>query len=229
MQLQIAPRTDSVRVLGSAIDAPASEQGGSVSVITNREIRQRNEPFAVDLLRYIPGVRSTRPAPRAASSLFLRGGYANFNLVQIDGITANQFGGAFDFAHIPAEALDSIEIVRGPQSAIYGPYANSGVINFITRQPREFPELDLLAEGGTFAERRFGITGTGTFAGFGISATASRLDTNGPVPNSDYWNELAMVNLTRRFGNQRLSLHADIDANDDGEPGSLRIGPQTHV
>src|SRR6185312_15516010 len=131
----------------------------------------------------------------------------------------------FDFAHLPSEALDTIEVVRGPQSAIYGPYANSGAVNFVTRQPQASPELGVLAEGGSYGERRFGFTGVATVAGFGLAATMTRLDTNGPVVNSDYWNELAMLTLTRRFGRQSLTLHADIDANDVGEPGAYGSDP----
>ncbi len=149
-QLDLAPLVDSVRVVGSAIDAPVSQQGGSASVISSEQIRERNEPFAVDLLRYIPGVSITQSGDAGSvTSMFLRGGYSNFNLVQIDGVTVNQFGGAFDFAHMPSEALDTIEVVRGPQSAVYGPYANSGAVNFVTRQPQAIPELDVLAEGGS--------------------------------------------------------------------------------
>ena len=227
VQLQIAPLTDSVSVEGSAIDAPVNQQGGSASVIASDEIRQRNEPFAVDLLRETPGVSISQSGyTGSVATMFLRGGYSNFNLVQIDGVTVNQFGGAFDFAHIPSEALDQIEVARGPQSAVYGPYANSGAVNFITRQPRDEPEFDVLLEGGSFAEHREAITATATLGGFGIAATLSRLDTNGPVINSDYWNELAMLTVTRRFGRQSLTLHADFDANDVGEPGPYGSNPE---
>ena len=228
-KLQIAPQTDSVRVVGSAIDAPASQQGESATVISNEEIRQRNEPLAVDLLRYTPGVSVSEAGyTGSVASLFLRGGYSNFNLVQIDGVTVNQFGGAFDFAHIPSEALSEIDIARGPQSAIYGPYANSGAVNFITREPVGEPQLDLVLEGGTYAEHREAISGTGTIAGFGIAASVTRLDTNGPVVNSDYWNELAMLTVTHRLGKGTLTLHGDIDANDVGEPGPYGSDPK-HV
>ena len=54
-----------------------------------------------------------------------------------------------------------MEVIRGPQSAVYGPYANSGVVNFVTREPGPAPDLDVLAEGGTYGERRFGISGGG--------------------------------------------------------------------
>src|ERR1700689_4891177 len=56
IQLAIAPQSDSIRVEGSAIDVPASQQGTSVSTITSAEIRERNEAQAVDLMRELPGM-----------------------------------------------------------------------------------------------------------------------------------------------------------------------------
>src|ERR1051326_4264004 len=227
VRLEIAPQIDSVQVIGSAIDSPSDEQGGGVSLIPPAEIRRRNEPLAVDLLRYVPGMAFNQNGPPGSlTSLFLRGGNSNLSLVQIDGTPVNAFGGSFDFAHIPAEALDHIEVIRGPQSAIYGPYANSGVINFVTRKPEAAPQLSVLAEGGTYQEHRFGITGTGTLAGFGLLASASRLDTDGPVVNSDYRNEDALFNATRRFGRQNFSLHAGIDSNEVGQPGPWGSDPK---
>ncbi len=113
--------------------------------------------------------------------------------------------------------------VLNPPSA--GEYANCGVINFVTREAGAAPNLDILAEGGTYQERRFGIAGGATVAGFGIAAAASRLDDNGPVPNSDYHNENLMLNLLRRFGSQSLNFHGDFDSNSVGEPGPWGSDP----
>ena len=99
-------------------------------------------PFAMDLLRYVPGVAFNQSgAPGGVTSLFLRGGNANLNLVEIDGVPVIGFGGGlgFDFAHIPSEAVDHIDVIRGAQSAVYGSYANSGVIDFVTRRPEAAP------------------------------------------------------------------------------------------
>ena len=76
-----------------------------------------------------------------ASSLSIRGGESKYNLVQIDGVPVNSFyyGGLFDFLTCLRISLDRIEVIRGPQSAIYGPYANSGVVNFVTRSPEDAP------------------------------------------------------------------------------------------
>jgi outer membrane receptor protein involved in Fe transport len=227
VRLEIAPQAESVQVAGSALDVPLSEQGGSVSVITSAEIRERNEPFAFDLLRYTPGVTfNQNGATGAVSSLFLRGGSSSFALVQIDGIPVNSFGGAFDFAHIPAETIQQVEIARGAQSAIYGSYANSGVIDFETRRAGSSPSLEVLAEGGTFRERRFGVSGAATVAGFGVALTATRFDTDGPVANSDYRNEGLNLNVSRYRGRQSLFLHAGFDSNEAGEPGPWGSNPQ---
>src|SRR5689334_3379373 len=127
VRLEIAAQIDSVVVVGSALDVPLAEQGGSIGIIPPAEIRERNEPLAADLLRYLPGMSfSQNGPPGSLTSLFLRGGNSNLSLVQIDGVPVNGFGGSFDFAHIPSESLESVEVIRGPQSAVYGPYANSG-------------------------------------------------------------------------------------------------------
>ncbi len=226
VKLQLAPLQDSVSVVGSAIDVPASQQGGSTSIVTSEEIRQSNRSQAVDLLRYLPGMAISQTGPAGGlTSLYLRGGYDDFNLVEIDGIPVNSFGGGFDFAHIPVEELDRVEVIRGPQSAVAGEYANSGVVNFVTREAGAAPNLDILAEGGTYREHRFGIAGGATLAGFGIAFAASRLDDNGPVPNSDYRNENLMLNLLRRFGGQSLNFHGDFDSNTVGEPGPYGSDP----
>jgi len=166
--------------------------------------------------------------PGGVSSLFLRGGNANLNLVEIDGVPVIGFGGGlgFDFAHIPSEAVDHIDVIRGAQSAVYGSYANSGVIDFVTRRPEAAPQLDILAEGGSHNERRFAITGTGTIAGFGLLLSASRYDTDGLVTNDDYRNEDVLFNLTRRFGRQSLSMHGYFDSNEVGQPGAWGSDPK---
>jgi outer membrane cobalamin receptor len=226
VQLALAPVVDSVRVVGSAIDVAASQQGGSVNIIPSGEIRQSNQPLAVDLMRYIPGLAFSQTGSAGGlTGLYIRGGYPDFNLVQIDGVPVNAFGGNFDFAHIATEALDRVEVIRGSESSLYGPYANSGVINFVTREPDAPLNLDVLAEGGSNFERRFGFSGGGQWLGFGVAVSASRMDDDGPVTNSSYRNEDLMLNLTRRFRRQSLTLHADFDSNSVGEPGPWGSNP----
>jgi outer membrane cobalamin receptor len=229
VQLEIAPQINSIDVVGSTIDIPATLEGSSVNVIPSEQVRQRNEPVATDLLRYVPGVAFAQSGGAGGvTSLFLRGGNSNMSLVEIDGVPVIGFGGGlgFDFAHIPSEAVDHIDFIRGAQSAVYGSYANSGVVDFVTRQGGVAPQLDLLAEGGSNFEHRFGITGSGSVAGFSLLAAASRFDTNGMVRNDDYRNEDLLLNISRRFGRQSLSLNGYFDSNEVGEPGPWGSDPK---
>jgi outer membrane receptor protein involved in Fe transport len=226
VQLAIAPQVDSVRVAGSAIDVPLSEQGSSIDIVPREEIAERNEGLAVDLLRYMPGITIAQTgSPGGAADMFIRGGNYNFNLVQIDGVPVNSFGGAFDFAHIPTDWLERVEVIEGPQSAVYGAYANSGVVNFVTRAAQDEPYLDVLAEGGTYAEHRLAIGGAFTVGGFGVSAFASQMGDNGPAPNSDYRNDNVALHVTRTFGRQSLSFGGDYNANVVGDPGAYGSDP----
>jgi outer membrane cobalamin receptor len=226
VRLDLAPMVDSVTVAGSAIDVEASQQGGSVTIIPHEEIEQRNEPLAEDLLRDAPGVAVSQTGPTGGiAGLYIRGGEPEYNLVEIDGVPVNSFGGDFDFSHIPTEELDHVEIIRGPQSALYGPYAVSGVVNFVTRDADSPANLDVVAEGGTYGENRFGISGGGTVAGFGIVASASQMNTNGPVANSDYRNQDLMLNAVRHWKRQSLAFHGDFDSSANGVPGPYGSDP----
>jgi outer membrane cobalamin receptor len=226
VHLNIAPQVDSVRVAGSAIDVPLSEQGSSIAIVPREEIAERNEGLAVDLLRYMPGITIGQSGGAGAvADMFIRGGNYNFTLVQIDGVPVNSVGGGFDFAHIPTDWLDRVEVIEGAQSSVYGAYANSGVVNFATRTAADSPQLEVLAEGGTYAEHRFALGASGTLAGFGVAAFASQLGDNGPVPNSDYRNDNVALHVTRSFGRQSLSFGGDYNANDVGSPGPYGSDP----
>jgi len=224
--LAIAPQNDSITVAGTAMDVPLSQQGSSASVISREEIAGRNEAQAIDLIRYLPGVSVTSTGARGAqTSLFIRGGDSDFNLVEIDGVPIDWFGGFVDLAHIPTDFLDHIEVVRGAQSAVYGAYANSGVVNFVTRSPEDKVEFDVLAEGGSNYERRVALGGSGTLGGFGIGAYLSRLDDDGLVANGDYHNKNLFLTLTRNTGRQSFAANGNFNVSDVGEPGPYGSDP----
>ena len=226
--LAIAPQNDSVTVAGSTMDIPLSQQGSSANVITREEIVQRNEAQAIDLMRYLPGVNVTSTGSRGSiTSMQIRGGDDDFDLVQINGVPINWFG-SFppDFSPIPTDFLDHVEVVRGAQSAVYGSYANSGVVNFVTRQPEEKFTLDALAEGGSHDERRFALGGSGTLDGFGIGLYLSEIDDNGPVPNSGYQDRNVFATLMRNFGRQSFVANGNFNASESGQPGPYGSDPK---
>ncbi|HUJ20430.1 MAG TPA: TonB-dependent receptor [Bryobacteraceae bacterium] len=225
--LAIAAQNDSITVAGSSMDVPLSQQGSSAGIIPSEEIGARNEAQAIDLIRYLPGLSVTTTGSRGSlTSLFIRGGDYNFNLVTINGVPIDWFGGIVDFAHIPTDFLDHIEVVRGPQSAVYGAYANGGVVNFVTRQPEGKAEFEALAEGGSHDERRFALGGSGMLQDLGIGVFLSELDDNGPVSNSDYHDKNAFLTVTRNFGRQSMAADGSFNASEVGQPGPYGSDPE---
>ena len=228
VELSLAPQKDAVQVLGSTIDVAASQQGGSLSVITAEELRGRNEPIASDLLRYIPGVVLAQNGGRGSvASLFIRGGETKNNLVQINGVDVDSFlfGGLFDFSAVPSDFLERVDVIRGPQSAVYGSYATSGVVNFVTRSPESGPTLDILAEGGSNDERRFAISGSGVVNGWGLAGSASRIDDDGLVANNGFRNENLYLSVNRNWAKQSLNVSGHFNEDRIGDPGPYGSNP----
>lgn len=230
IQLKMAPVSESVQVAASAIGVSAAEQGSSVSVIGADEIRSRNEAQVVDLLRQTPGMALSQSGSRGTvASLFVRGGDSKYNLVLFNGIPVNGFyyGGLFDFAHLPADAIQEIDIARGPQSAVYGSYALSSAISIVTRAPADGTALDLIAEGGSHVEKRFSASGSGRISrNWGIAGSLASFDSNGAVLNSDYSNRNGLLSADYRRGTQSLFAFGDFSSNDAGEPGAWGSNPK---
>jgi vitamin B12 transporter len=91
-----------------------------------------------DVLETVPGVSVARAGSYGgATSVFVRGGESDFNLVLIDGVQVNRPGGEYDLANLSTANIERIEIVRGPSSVLYGTEAVSSTIHIITRSGRK--------------------------------------------------------------------------------------------
>jgi vitamin B12 transporter len=127
-------RLGAVVVTATRTAVPLADAPGSVTVVTGAELREHGVHFVADALRRVPGIAVAQSAgPGALTSVFMRGGESDYVQVLVDGVQANDPGGAFNWAHLRAEDIDRIEIVRGPASVLYGSDAVSGVIQIFTR------------------------------------------------------------------------------------------------
>ena len=112
--------------------------GSSVSLITSDEITASGARWLIDVLQFAPGVNVVRSGPAGSlAQVFIRGSNTSQTLFLIDGVKVNSpTTGAYDISGIQlsADQIDRIEIVRGPQSNLYGSQAIGGVINVITRR-----------------------------------------------------------------------------------------------
>ncbi|MFC5069702.1 TonB-dependent receptor plug domain-containing protein [Flaviflagellibacter deserti] len=157
-------------VTANRTDTPAKEVGSAVTVITREELEQKQIRLVSDALRSMPGVAVNRVGPAGGlTQVRIRGSEGNQTLVLIDGMEVNDPAGGseFNFAHLLAQDIDRIEVLRGPQSALYGSDAIGGVINIITRRGDGPPRGSVFVEAGS----------RGTVEGGGsISGSTDRVD-----------------------------------------------------
>ena len=153
--LRVSAMAENLIVSASQIDQPLSRVADTVTVIDGSEIEARQLSFVAEALASVPGLAIARNGgPGTLTSLFPRGGESDFTLVLVDGIRANAFGGGIDLSQVPLGDVERIEVVRGPQSALYGSDAIGGVVQVITRRGGR-PGLNARFEGGSRDTRRF--------------------------------------------------------------------------
>lgn len=139
--------------------------GSSVTVITREDIEKSGESQVFDLIKKAPGVALTRNGGAGSTSTIrLRGSNPGQVRVMIDGVFMNDVSGAnseYDFNNLLVNSIERIEILRGPQSALYGSDAMGGVINIITRRGSGPMTVNALAEVGSYKTHReaAGISG----------------------------------------------------------------------
>jgi outer membrane receptor protein involved in Fe transport len=227
LHLKLSAVADQAVVSASLGGELAPQVGSSVSVVTAEQMDERGDQTIFDALRAVPGVSVAETGPRGGvTSLFVRGGESDFNLVQIDGIPMNEFGGAFDFAPLTTDGVESVEVTRSPESALYGTNAVSSVVDIITGAGDGPPHFSLLEEAGSYATWRIGMGASGLTRGLGWAVDASRLDSGGPVPNSSYQDQSAIVSLNYPSGGRRqFSFHFFGNANNAGAPGAYGSDP----
>src|SRR5829696_3632084 len=108
-------------VTPTRVPTPADEAVSTVTSISGEDLRSRGVRFVQDALREVPGVSVVQVGSfGGVTSLFLRGGESDYVKVLVDGVPANQPGGAFNWANLTTDNVERIEVLRGPGSVIYG-------------------------------------------------------------------------------------------------------------
>ncbi len=188
---------------------PAIEAASSITVIDSTEIAALNKRSVFGLLKDQYGVSFTQQgAPGSLSYVYLRGADPGQTLVLLDGIALNMTNdpdNTYDFANLPVENIERIEILRGPQSTLYGSNALGGVINIITREGSGKPKFFLSADGGSYNSYNADAGFDGSLDKFNYSLTYSRFKSDGfSSASSKYGNTekdgTSNYNISSRFG-----------------------------
>lgn len=236
VRLRVSAVVESVVVSAANVDLPLSRAGDSVTVITRSDLEARQIETVADALRVVPGLAVTRSGGRGAiTSLFPRGGGSNYTLVLVDGVRANAFGGGFDFGHLSTADIDRIEIVRNPESALFGSDAIGAVVQIVTRRGGP-PRFDALVEGGTNATARATVDAAGSRGrwSWGAGAEHSRSDGyTGTAPASgetvsnddDHFDHASGSVGYERPGGVDFLATANVGRDERGFPGPFGTNP----
>ncbi|WP_349643085.1 TonB-dependent siderophore receptor [Bradyrhizobium japonicum] len=151
---------------GTKTNTPLIETPQSLTVVTKKELEDRNVQTLKDAINYTPGVTTSAFGydPRF-DSFYIRGFDATYTGIYRDGL--RQGGGNFVIPKIEPYGLDSVTILRGPASGLYGLGSPGGIVDVTTKRPpmTAFGEVQLQA--GNYDRYQ------GSF------------DVGGPVPGSD--------------------------------------------
>jgi outer membrane cobalamin receptor len=179
IRLHLSAISESIVVSAAQVDLPLSRTADSVTVLTAADLEARQVETIADALRLVPGLSVIRSGGRGAiTSLFPRGGASDYTLVLVDGMRVNAFGGGFDFGHLAVGDVERIEIVRGPESALFGANAIGAVVQIVTRRGGR-PRANGLFEGGNEGTMRAVAHSAGSHGAWSWGAGVERTQSDG--------------------------------------------------
>ena len=170
-------------VTPNLVPTDIGRSGSTVSVITADDIARAPTQSVPDLLRTVPGLIVTEiGGPGGQATVSIRGTEAQHTLVLIDGVRVNDPSSArdeFDFSILSLAAIERIEVLRGPQSALYGSDAIGGVINIITKKPDGGTKMSVESYGGSYGTRAGSFSAATGGGGFNIMTSGTYFATDG--------------------------------------------------
>jgi vitamin B12 transporter len=162
---------------------PIGSTGSAISVVSGETLTTSNPASIGDALRSVPGLQVTQAGgPAGTTGVMLRGANTGQTLVLIDGIRVNDPSGAagdFNFALIAPGTVDRVEVLRGPQSALYGSDAMGGVINIITKKGGGPAQYNVRTEAGSYGTVATTAAMSGSAGPWTYAVTGSGQHSNG--------------------------------------------------
>lgn len=204
IQLKLATTPQTVVVSATATPTTVEQSATSVDFLSSDQLTLLNPVSAGDALSYMPGaIVDTAGRRGSLSSLFVRGGESNYNKVIIDGVPVNEPGGIFDFGVVPMNNIERVEMVRGPESTIYGSDAMTSTVQLWTSTgDTRTPEIQFGADGGNYSTANGYASISGAHGIFDYNAFADEFTTQGQGINDAYSNALQGGNIGIRISDR---------------------------
>ena len=235
IRLEIGAVSEGIVVSAAQVEIPLSEAAPSVTIVSAAELQARQVRTVADALRTVPGMAVAATGGHGAvTGVFPRGGESNFTLVMVDDVPVNAFGGEYDFGGLSTENVERIEIVRGPQSALFGSNAIGAVVRIVTRRGGT-PAVSATVEGGGYDTLRTAAATSGSVGRFEWGASGERMTSDGyngeqtpaglTVANDDYERVGGALVAGWRAGGATLRGQIRQDHDERGTPGPFGTNP----
>jgi vitamin B12 transporter len=219
---QETKRLEPVIVTGTRIETPAEQVGASVTIIDGDEFDTRHYATVDEALRNVPGVEIRRSGSLGkTTSISIRGANPNQVQVLVDGVRfKSPTLGSAELSDIAPDMIERIEIIRGPQSTIYGADAIGGVVNIITKRGSGPPTAYASQEVGNndTLRTRTGLSGAWRWLDYAVGFY--HLESNGQTINDGMNQDAASARfgVALPWGNTRVGAAVRYNKTDTGVP-----------
>jgi iron complex outermembrane receptor protein len=224
---EVPYRLDEVVVTASRVEAPLGEAPANVTVITAQQIREEGAQTLIDVFQREPGVFPQNLLGNPKTSNVDIRGYGEAApqnvLFMVNGrrLNAIDLSGA-DLAQIPLDAVERIEVYRGPASVLFGDNAAAGAVNIILKTGEGAPRVTATTTVGSFNFFKPEVMVSGNQDKFSYFALGSDLDMSGYRHNNDFRAKDFAGNFSFDVSNNlALKLGTGLHTDDYGQPGAL--------
>jgi iron complex outermembrane receptor protein/vitamin B12 transporter len=228
--LQIASRSEQITVTSTGVPTPQAQLGAAVTVLGLEDYQGTRD--IQEGLRLVSGLEVTQTGQAGGTtSIFIRGccvgsnGVSDGAKILLDGIPVNDVGGTVEFANVASAAIAQAEVLRGPNSVLYGSDALSGVISLTTTKgSTSLPLLTYEIGGGNFGTYHQEGTAGGRYRKLDYFSDYSRFDSSNSIPEDKYHNGTYAGNFgwdISPTSGLRATVHHDQVAS--GQPGAIEL------
>ncbi|HEV8037615.1 MAG TPA: TonB-dependent receptor [Bryobacteraceae bacterium] len=228
--LVVAGPVETVVVSATRTETTPEQAAVAASVITEQRLNELGYPMLSDVFRDIPGLQIAQYGPPGSlAQVFTRGAERTGTLVLVDGVPLNDPGGELHAEHLTSEGIERVEVVRGPQSALFGAEAAASVIQIFTKRgdpENAVPHGSVSYERGDFQTDRWIANLTGGFDGrLDYALSASGFHTAGEFQNQYDRDNTGTANIGYRLSDS-TQLRGIFRVYDDhvGVPGQVAYG-----
>jgi vitamin B12 transporter len=224
VSLPLASFSEQITVTSTGTPTPQSQLGAAVTTLSQADYGGSRD--IQEGLRLIPGVQALQTGQAGGTTyLYIRGGDRDANKLLIDGLPANDIGGYVEFGNLTSAAVGEVEVLRGPNSVLYGSDALAGVVSLTTpRGKTPLPLITYMIDGGNLGTYHQEGTFSGLYKRLDYFSDFSRFDSRNSIPDNTFHNSTFAGSYGLKLSENsslRATLHHDQVAT--GQPNAIDL------